>query len=228
MDNSIKKHIFFVIPSFNEAKALPQVISKVHKVGYSNLIIIDDGSSDNTADVIPSNVTYLRHVVNRGQGAALRTGMEYALQQSECKYIVHFDSDGQHRIEDLPLFIKELETSKYDIVLGSRFLKKSSRKLVPIKKRILLRGAIIFEWILTGVKLTDAHNGYRAMTKDAARKIDISMDQFEHATEIIEIIGTNKLRFTEVPVHIDYTDYAMQKGQRISNSIRIALRMIFK
>jgi glycosyltransferase involved in cell wall biosynthesis len=221
--------IFFVIPAYNEGKVIKSVLQKVVDAGYSNLIVIDDGSKDNTYDqALEGGATVLRHVINRGQGAALKTGIDYALLQKDCKYIVTFDSDGQHRISDLPTLLAPLKKGKCDIVLGSRFLNKETIALVPIKKRILLKGALLVTRMLSHIKLTDTHNGYRVMNRKAASTIDITLDGFEHASEIIDEIARKKIKFKEVPVFIDYTDYSKQKGQKISNSIRIILKMIFR
>ncbi|MFT7615538.1 MAG: glycosyltransferase involved in cell wall biosynthesis [Candidatus Woesearchaeota archaeon] len=224
-----KDQIFFVIPAYNEGTVLVSVLKNLQKEGYKNLIVIDDGSTDNTQENMqPLNIIYLKHVVNRGQGAALQTGIEYAKNQDKCKYIVTFDSDGQHRIADLPHMLPLLEKNECDIVLGSRFLKKSSRKLVPLKKKILLKGALIITYFFSPIHLTDTHNGYRVMNKRAANQINITMDGFEHASEIIDEIAKHKIRYKEAPVTIDYTEYAKQKGQRISNSIKILIKMLLR
>lgn len=236
VDENLKKHIFFVIPAYNEGSAISNVLKNLNKEGYHNLIIINDGSKDNTSEVVVkvqkelqnNNLVLLEHVINRGQGAALKTGIDYALKQKDCKYIVTFDSDGQHRISDLPNFIEVLEKGDCDIALGSRFLKKESRKLVPIKKRIVLKAALYITLFLSNIKLTDTHNGYRVMNRKAAQNIEINMDGFEHASEILDEISRKKIPYMEVPVFIDYTQYSKQKGQRISNSIKILLKMIFK
>ena len=225
-----KNQIYFVIPAYNESRAIGKVIENLNNEGYKKLIIINDGSKDNTSEIISKykDVILLEHVINRGQGAALKTGMDFALKQKDCKYIVHFDSDGQHRISDLPKFLKVLENNEADIALGSRFILKESKMLVPLKKRILLKAAILVTVLLSSIKLTDTHNGYRVMNKKAGKEIEITMDGFEHASEIIDEIARKKIKYTEVPVFIDYTDYSKQKGQKISNSVKILLKMILK
>lgn len=228
----LKKQIYFVIPAYNEGKAIENVLKDLVEKGYQNLVVINDGSKDNTSKVVQElklkQITLLEHVINRGQGAALQTGMTYCLKQKDCKYIVHFDSDGQMRISDLPKFLAPLEKGMCDIALGSRFLLKESRKLVPTKKIILLKTALVVTWVLSRIWLTDTHNGYRVMNKRAAAKIDITMDGFEHASEILDEISKKRIPYREVPVYIDYTEYAKQKGQKISNSIKIFLKMFFK
>ncbi|MCA9497401.1 MAG: glycosyltransferase family 2 protein [Nanoarchaeota archaeon] len=233
MPKKLKDSIYFVIPAFNEGRAIGDVISILNNNNFFKLVIVDDGSSDNTSQVVldlktKKGLVLLKHAINRGQGASLKTGIDYALNEDECKYIVTFDSDGQHRITDLPKFISVLERGLCDIAIGSRFLKKESRRLVPMKKRILLKGALLITLFLSNIKLTDTHNGYRVMNKKAARKIDINMDGFEHASEILDEIAKKRVRYVEVPTFIDYTEYSKQKGQKISNSIKIFMKMIFR
>jgi glycosyltransferase involved in cell wall biosynthesis len=228
----LKNQIYFVIPAYNEEKSIGKVIELLITHGYHNLIIINDGSKDNTSKIvekyIDKGIVSLEHVINRGQGAALKTGIDYSLKKEDCKYIVTFDSDGQHRISDLPKFIKALENKECDIAIGSRFIDENTKKLVPLKKKILLKGALFLTMFLSSIKLTDTHNGYRVMNKFSAKKINITLDGFEHASEILDEISKKKIRFKEIPVYIDYTQYSKAKGQKMSNSIRILMKMIFK
>ncbi len=233
INQELKNKIYFVIPAYNEEKVISEVLDILLKNNFNKIIVVNDGSKDNTSKIVKKfedkGVVLLEHLINRGQGAALKTGIDYAVKQKDCKYIVTFDSDGQHRISDLPKFIEILEKNKgIDIVLGSRFLKKETERLVPFKKRIILKGALLVTFFLSGIKLTDTHNGYRVFRKESAEKINITLDGFEHASEILDEIAKKKLKFKEVPVCIDYTEYSKRKGQKISNSIRILLRMIFR
>jgi polyprenyl-phospho-N-acetylgalactosaminyl synthase len=230
IDEKLKKKIYFVIPAYNEGKVIKKVITTLNNDGYYNIILVDDGSTDNTSGAVKGfkGLIYLKHVINRGQGASLKTGIDYALLCNDCKYIVTFDSDGQHRISDLWKFVEVLEKGKVDIVLGSRFLDKNSVKIVPLKKRILLKGGILVTFLLSGKLYTDTHNGYRMMNRRAAEIINITMDGFEHASEILDEIARKKIPFREVPVFIDYSDYSKTKGQKMRNSIKIFLKMIFR
>ncbi len=147
--------------------------------------------------------------------------MEIAINRA--KYIVNFDSDGQHDAKDIDNIIKTLVNGKYDIVLGSRFIKKND---VPLKKRIILKLGIIFTYILSQIWLTDVHNGLRAMTAETAKKLDLQHDRMEHASEILDKVKSLNLKYKEVPVTIYYTEYSQAKGQSISNSINIAMKLI--
>lgn len=219
--------IFFIIPAYNSAKTIKSVLNNIKRY-YQDAsvppggIVIDDGSTDNTHQFACSkNVQVLRHLVNRGQGASLQTGHEFALK-SGADIIVDFDADDQHRIEDAQKMINVLQKEDLDIVIGSRFLEKS--KVPTLKKWFILKPAIIFQNLMTGVKLTDAHNGLRVMTRTAAQKIYITQDRMAHATEIIEEISRNDLKFQEIPVMLIYNEF----GQGIKGGIKILKDLFFK
>jgi polyprenyl-phospho-N-acetylgalactosaminyl synthase len=219
---------WIVIAAYNEEKKIASVVKNLINKGFSNIVVVDDCSKDNTYSIIGNlPVRALHHVINRGQGAALRTGIAYALSQN-ADFIVTFDADGQHRAEDVIGMIKLLKEKKCDIVLGSRFLKKETALLVPLKKRILLKGAVFITWVLSGIRLTDAHNGLRVMTARAAKKIEINFDGFEHASEIVDEIARKKISYREFPTSIDYTEYSKAKGQSMWNSLRIVFKMFLR
>jgi glycosyltransferase involved in cell wall biosynthesis len=227
MKNNIfaNKKIFFVIPAYNEEKSIGRVVDELKKAGYDNIVVIDDGSQDKTfAEASKRKVHALSHIINRGQGASLRTGIEYALMQG-AEFIVTFDSDGQHRVEDLPAMLKPVVNGETDVTLGSRFINKAAKDKVPSGRRILLKGSIFVQWLFYGVKLSDAHNGFRVLSRKAAQRIRIDSDRMEHASEILEEIVRKRIRYKEVPVVIRYTGYSMQKGQA---SFKGALRIFFK
>lgn len=217
------KNPYIVIPAFNEEKRLGQVISGLREAGYENIIVVDDGSTDRTAEIAEKNgVVVLRHVINRGQGAALATGIAHALDMG-AEQIVTFDADGQHQPSDIKPMLKKLAQG-YDIVLGSRFLTTASN--TPFWRKLFLKGGALAFRVFYGVKLTDSHNGLRAMSRRAAEKIQITCDDMAHASEIVEEIARHKLRYVEVPVTIKYTDYSLSKGQRTLNSFRILFKML--
>jgi polyprenyl-phospho-N-acetylgalactosaminyl synthase len=218
--------IFFVIPAFNEGKKIAAVVKDLQKAGYKNIVVIDDGSADNTYEVCSKlKVHLLKHVINRGQGAALKTGIDYALLHG-ADIIVTFDSDGQHRVEDVPAMTNPIIDGKAEVTLGSRFLRKTH---MPFSRRVLLKGSVLVQWIFYGVKLSDAHNGLRALHKSAAEKIKIRSDRMEHASEIVEEIISKKIKYIEVPVIIKYTDYSQAKGHgSFIGAVKVLIRMILR
>jgi len=216
---------YIVIAAYNEEKSIVNVIKSLKREGYHNIVVVDDGSSDRTYELcIKEKVHALQHVINRGQGAALKTGIDYALLKG-ADIIVTFDADGQHRADEIKRLTAPVERKEADVALGSRFL--DSRTKVPFLKKLTLKGGIVFTRIFSGIRLTDTHNGFRAFSRKAAQQIQITQDRMEHASEIIDEIARKKIKYREVPVTIVYSRYARAKGQGISNSIRIAFRMIF-
>jgi len=219
-------NIFLIIPAYNEASAIAQVLQNLIPLGYS-IILVDDGSSDDTSGIAATFPIYtIRHPVNLGQGAALETGMEAARHLS-ADFVVHFDADGQHDSREISVLLEPLLAGESDIVFGSRFLGNKHPGLGLIKKRILLGGRWINYW-MTGILLTDAHNGFRAMNRVALNKIHFTQPGMAHATEILTSVRKYSLRYCERPVHILYTAYSKKKGQRISNVVNIMFHLIFK
>lgn len=216
--------VWIVIAAFNEEHSIAKVVQGLVKAGYRNVVVVDDGSSDRTSEKAKKHTKHvLRHVINRGQGASLKTGIDYALTQ-KADIIVTFDADGQHRVEDISAMLRPIKKGKADVALGSRFLEGGSN--VPFIRRIILKGGVLLVWLLYGIKLTDVHNGFRALSRKAAEKIDITMDRMEHASEILSEIKKKKLRYVEVPVVIRYTEYSREHGQSSWNAIRIFYKMV--
>lgn len=215
--------VFVVVAAFNEEKTIGGVIDDLKSHGYTNIIVANDGSKDNTERIAKSKgVDVVSHVVNLGQGAALRTGINYAVSRG-ADVVVTFDGDGQHQAKDIGKLIAALD--KADVALGSRFL---GQKIdIPFSRRVFLKaGALIF-FLMYGVSLTDSHNGLRAFSRKAAQQIQIAGNGMEHASEIIEQISLKKLKFVEVPVDIRYTDYSLGKGQSSLNAFKIFWKMVF-
>jgi polyprenyl-phospho-N-acetylgalactosaminyl synthase len=223
---------YIVIAAYNEEKSLPKVIETLVNHGYTNIVAVDDGSTDHTirvsrakADVLDANIHLLTHIVNRGQGAALKTGIDFAIDQ-DAQVVVTFDADGQHDAKEIASLVKPVLAGKADVVLGSRFIGKKTK--VPKFKRMVLKGGILFTWLFSGKRLTDTHNGFRALSRKAAQQIEIKQDRMEHASEIIDEICRKNISFKEVPVTIAYTDYSRKKGQSSFNSIKIATKLVLR
>ncbi|MDP2946125.1 MAG: glycosyltransferase family 2 protein [bacterium] len=196
--------IFIVIPCYNEAEHLAKVIQSIKQ--YGQAVVVDDGSTDNSFTIAKnSGAVTLRHLVNRGMGAALETGDRYALNQV-ADIVVHFDADGQHLAEEIPKLVQPIISGQVDVVLGSRFLNKTSS--IPFfKKYFILKPSVLLQNLLLGVKLTDAHNGFRALSLRALEKISITQDSMAHATEIIEQIKQSGLAYQEAPVTVIYHEF---------------------
>ena len=219
--------IYVIVPCFNEKVVLRQTIIPLIELQL-NVIVVDDCSTDLPKDAIDDlPVYYLRHAINLGQGAALQTGMDFAIQK-DADIIIHFDADGQHPSHQISELIQPILDGNYDVVLGSRFLKNKSTQDIPFKKQILLRMARWVNGIITGLWLSDAHNGFRALNKEALNKIRLTENRMAHATEILTLIKKANLRVTEIPVTIKYTEYSIQKGQSMWNAVNILFDLFKK
>lgn len=215
-----QKNIWVVIPAFNEESAIAKTAASVRALGYQ-AVVVNDCSTDNTQQAaVEAGITTLSHIINLGQGAALQTGINFALTQN-AEYIVTFDADGQHLADEIERLLSALRTGQFDAALGSRFLTGGRAISIPPVRRLLLRFATVYTRISTGLKVTDTHNGFRAFTANAARRLYITQNRMSHASQILSQIKRLSLRYTEVPVTIVYTEYSMKKGQRISNAFNI-------
>lgn len=214
-----------VIAAYNEAAPIAGVVRQV--LPYcTRCIVVDDGSVDGTSDQARAGgAVVLRHPVNRGQGAAMMTGIRYSLA-GRPDAIVTFDADGQHDPADIPALVKPVVEGRVDLTLGSRFLGRTEG--MPGSRRLLLKGGILFTRLFSGVRVSDVHNGLRALSPAAARQLTITLDGMAHASEILHQIRGRGWRFEEVPATIRYTDYSLAKGQSAFNSIRIVIQLILQ
>ncbi len=207
-----------VLAAYNEAVTLPIVADRLRSLGYG-IVCIDDGSTDGTAIAARrSGCEVVVHPFNLGQGAALQTGLEYALGR-DADYVCTLDSDGQHDPGELPRLLEALDRNGADFALGSRFLGGTID--MPRPRGLLLSAAIMFTRLTTGLRVTDTHNGMRAMTQRGAASIHLLQERMAHASEILAQIRRSDLPMVEVPVTIAYTAYSLAKGQRASSAFRV-------
>lgn len=215
-----------VIPVFNEESVIADVIRAVRAV-YPTVVCVDDGSNDASAAAIRgSGAILVQHPLNLGQGAALRTGLEFGLSLPQVRYFVTFDADGQHDVQDVAPMLELLDGGTVGIAFGSRFL--DQRTQMTRAKRAVLAGAVRYSKASTGMALTDTHNGLRAFTRDVAAGLDLQMNGMAHASELLHLVADMKVPYAEVPVHISYTDYSRAKGQPLMNAVNILFDLIFR
>ena len=218
--------IYIVIPAFNEAGSIGKVIEDLFYYGYENIVVVDDASADKTSETVKTfNVFLIRHPVNMGPGAAIKTGIDFALFDG-ADIIVTFDADGQHLAKDIYNLVQPIILNESEITLGNRFLNKTSK--VPIFKKIILKAGALLMFLMYGILSSDSHNGLKAISKSAALKIDIRSNGWEYCSEVIEEIMLKKIKYREIPVTVKYTDYSIKKGQKIYNSFYIFSKMFIK
>lgn len=215
--------IWIVIPAYREEARLRKTLDELIE-RYSNVVVVDDGSPDDTGIAArEAGVWVLRHPLNRGQGASLQTGIDFALQRGATA-IVTFDADGQHDPNDIPAILKPVLGGDADISLGSRFLGKTVG--IPLSRWVVLKLAILFTRVVSRISVTDTHNGFRAFTRKAAQQLRIRQDRMAHASEILDEVRRLGLRYREVPVTIRYSAATLAKGQSSWNAVRIVWQLL--
>lgn len=217
--------VWVVIPLFNEATVIGGVVEDLN-VSFQNVVCIDDGSRDGSGEVAArAGAKVVRHPINLGQGAALQTGFEYALERG-ANYVVTFDADGQHRVIDACAMLERARSEDLAVVFGSRFL--DDRTQPGLLKKIVLKTAVWVTNLTTRTKLTDAHNGLRVIREDALRMVKLRQDRMAHGTEIVAQLGRTGLPYAEQPVEVLYTDYSRAKGQSLLNSVNILIDLVIR
>ena len=215
-----------IIPLYNEEQVIGNVIAEV-LTAFDQVVCVDDGSSDRSAEVAArAGARVVRHPLNLGQGAALQTGFEYALSDPAMKYVLTFDADGQHQVADALGMIERLRAGEAEVVFGSRFLDERSKP--SFVKKLVLRAAVGYTNATTHTRLTDAHNGLRAIDRHVLGQLKITQNGMAHASELVAQIGASKASYVEHPVHILYSDYSRAKGQSLWNSINILADLILR
>ncbi len=218
--STTEKTTYVVIPMFNEASVIADVVRDV-LTRFERVVCVDDGSTDGCAAVArAAGAIVVQHPINLGQGAALETGIRFALRDPATAYVVTFDADGQHSVDDAAAMVGVAADQDVQVVLGSRFL--GTTQSIPTKRRLLLRAATRFSRVTTGLELSDAHNGLRVLRRDAAERLSLKMHGMSHASEILGKIAAEGWSYVEHPVTITYTEYSMAKGQRAYNAFNIA------
>lgn len=168
-------------------------------------------------------MTLISHCVNLGGGAALQTGISYALSHG-AEWILTFDADGQHRIDDALALLELLQSGNCDAVFGSRFLGRTIN--MPKSRELLLLAARWFSNVTSGTHLTDTHNGLRGFNRKAASRLNISQNGMAYASEILHQLKQGNITIREIPVTIEYTDYSRRKGQSSLNAVKILIDLI--
>jgi Glycosyltransferases involved in cell wall biogenesis len=215
---------YIIVPVYNEsAEILNLLLDDLIKMPYE-VIVVDDGSSIPVKSIVKLPITIITHRINLGQGAAIQTGFAYAIMQN-ADYVITIDADGQHISSEISLILQPLMNDEADVIFGSRFLEGSYHN-ASARKRIAFRIASWVNKVFIHMPITDTHNGFRGFNKKAVSKINLTENRMSHATELLVQVKKSGLRFKEMPVSVQYTDYSRKKGQKGLDSIRIFLDLL--
>jgi UDP-N-acetylglucosamine---dolichyl-phosphate N-acetylglucosaminyltransferase len=218
-----EKRVAIVIPAYNEEQTISEVIRSLKRHGFGTLIVVDDGSCDRTGELASQeDVIVLRHILNRGLGGALGTGITAALRLG-AEAIVTFDADGQHNPDDIARVLEPIVTGEADVVIGSRMLEPMG---MPYPRRIANWTANVVTYLLFRGWTTDSQSGLRAFSSQAAARIQIMTSGMEVSSEIIAETIKNRLMRKEVPVQAIYTDYSLSKGQNFKVGLQTLSKLI--
>lgn len=213
-----------VVPMFNEASVVGEVVADLREA-FSQVVCVDDGSTDGSAEIAAAaGAKVVRHCTNLGPGAALQTGLEFALATTSATLIVTFDADGQHRVEDALAMVESARSDGVDVLLGSRFLEQTSN--IPSRRRMLLRAALLVSRMTSRLQLTDTHNGLRVLRRHVAGELNLQMRWMAYASELEAAIARRGWSHREFPVSVLYTDYSVAKGQRGINAVNILFDLL--
>jgi UDP-N-acetylglucosamine---dolichyl-phosphate N-acetylglucosaminyltransferase len=223
----MKNDIYVVIPAYNESQVISDVIKETQAAGDYSIIVVDDGSKDTTHQEAAAcrGVIALRHKINRGKGAATKTGI-VAANRLGAEIIVTMDGDGQHDPSDIEALVQPLIDGTCDVVLGTRPRRNGE---MPFIKIIANKIGNTITWLLYGIHVSDSQSGFRAYSHYAANIIDTKADKYEYDSKVIREINNNRLKFIEVPIKVRYTEYSMGKPhkQGFVNGIKTLVRMIW-
>lgn len=214
-----KHEVCVIVPVYNEAQTVATTVSDLLE-HFPHVVCVDDGSRDGSADLArAAGATVLRHVINQGQGAALRTGFDHVLRHTGAAYVVTFDADAQHLVEDARRMVERARAEDVDVVLASRFT--GTTEQMPLLRELILRAAVRFTRMTSRLEVTDTHNGLRVLSRHAIGRIDLRMPRMAYASELLDAIVPAGLTYVEEPATVIYTDYSRAKGQRNSNAFNI-------
>jgi len=220
-----KSNILIILPAYNEAEVIDNVISDIRLHGYQNICLVDDGSTDRTRQLAQSlKVTVLSHPVNRGAGAAVQTGITYARNEG-FQFAILIDSDGQHLPEDIENLCKKMEETDADIVIGNRFF--NSENSVPKKRIAYNKIANIFTNIFCKNNYSDTQSGFRLLNRKAIELMNLRNRDFGFCSEMLISSEKLNLRIEETPIRVLYTEYSMNKGQNLREGVRTARSILW-
>lgn len=236
-----KDDFIFNLRVYNEGQVVWWVIDEIINAGFSKILVINDGSQDNTEEIIKNKqskysnklIMLASHDINRGGGAANQTGYNFIKKYWDIlkiKRFVGYDADGQMDINDMNTFMKTMHEHKADLYIWSRFIKWAKTENMSQTRKIILWISKLVTRIFYGSQVSDPHSWYRVISLPALKKIELLADWMHYANELNEQIHRNKMKYKEVPITVRYTEYSTTKAhrQKNSNSIKLGLEMIYR
>ena len=215
----METNVFIVIPAKDEANRLPDVLRQTYAEGFRQVVVVNDGSRDDTADRARAmGAAVLSHCINLGAGAATQTGIEYALDRG-ADVIVTMDGDRQHLPGDIRSLVDTLRKEEVDIVIGSRFMNKDNQ--IPLTRRFYNWVGNYLTVLLTGVIVSDSQSGMKAIRADFARKLNFHFNGYEFCTEFFMLISRHRASYREVPIRVNYDSEVMGKGQNLGSGFKM-------
>lgn len=213
-----------IVPAYNESAVIGDVVRRLCEA-FPRVLCVDDGSSDGSGDVARrAGATVVRHPVNLGQGAALQTGFDYVLHRTDATHVITFDGDGQHSVTDALTMLSVARVSGVQVVLGTRHGVATVGQ--PWSRRLLLRLGLLLSRRLSGLDLTDTHNGLRVLSRDTLTNLRLTQRGMAHASELEALVSRHRLTWMEQPVTVHYTDYSRAKGQGSINAFNIVYDLL--
>jgi len=224
--SNIKTDILILLPAYNEADVIANVIIDIQKEGYTNICLIDDGSTDNTNEIARKyNVKILSHPINRGAGAATQTGINYA-KNEDFQHAILMDSDGQHVPKDIETLYTKMKETDADLIIGNRFL--ISENDVPLHRITYNQIANIFTNCFCKKKYADTQSGFRLLNRKAIEMLNLKTRGFGFCSEMIIESEKLKLRIEETPIRVLYTKYSLSKGQNLREGAKTARSILWR
>jgi len=215
---------YVVVPALNEGDRIAGVIKKLQHLGFKNIVVVNDGSTDHTSQSIPKSpgIFELRHLINLGPGASTMTGIKFALSQ-DADFIATIDADHQSDPIDLVQMVTTIKNEQdIDLLIGSRFLQRNP---IPTSRRVFNYIGNVISFLITGLYVTDSQSGYKVMSRRFAEKLNIDYNGFEFCIDIIKKAHMNQFKVAEIPVSVVYTKETMAKGQSFKQGVMMLGRL---
>jgi glycosyltransferase involved in cell wall biosynthesis len=215
-----------IIPAFNEEKVIGSVVGECKSwVKRADILVVDDGSSDKTGEkALKSGAMVVKHVLNRGLGGAIGTGIKFA-RDNNYELAITIDADGQHDPKEIKSFVEPIKRKKADVVIGTRM---KNRFQVPIDRRIIITLSNLLTFVFFGFWTSDSLSGFRGFSKKALSKINIRTQRMEVSNELFSEIGKHNLKYKEIPIRVKYTEYSRSKGQTNLNAINVLFKLLLR